>query len=91
MYELLVKSYRRWFFNCLYRIIINLHTGTMFTTAEKELVETWRGHISKAAVQNLKPIKVKYTGQPDNECGCSSARRKVWLTDFFNWYDGQDQ
>jgi hypothetical protein len=62
----------------------------MFTTDEKALVELWRGNITKAAVAKLKPIRVKYTGLKDNECGCSSTRRRIWLTDFYNWYDSQD-
>lgn len=63
----------------------------MFTEDEKRIVEQWRGIVSKAAVQNLKPIKVKHTGISDNECGCSKARRSVWLVDFYEWYEAQNR
>jgi len=63
----------------------------MFTEAEKAIVEQWRGSITKVAVQNLKPIKIRVTGEPDNECGCSSTRRRIWLIDFYNWYEAQNR
>ena len=44
--------------------------------------------LTKSTLIKLQRAKNKATGAKDKECFCSMVRRKVWLKDFFTWYEG---
>ena len=44
--------------------------------------------LTKRNLIQLQHVKNRVTGQRDKECFCASVRRKVWLKDFTQWYEG---
>jgi hypothetical protein len=44
--------------------------------------------LTKRSLIQLQHVKNRVTGQRDKECFCASVRRKVWLKDFTQWYEG---
>lgn len=44
--------------------------------------------LKKSNLKKLQQIKNKATNGKDKECFCASVRRKVWLKDFRQWYEG---
>ena len=44
--------------------------------------------LTKRSLIQLQQVKNRVTGQRDKECFCASVRRKVWLKDFTQWYEG---
>lgn len=61
----------------------------MFTAIEIEQIEKHKGNYSKVAYKALKAIRERYDEQErsNKDCGCSMAKRKIWITDFFEWYE----
>lgn len=61
----------------------------MFTAIEIEQIEKHKGSYSKVAYKALKAIRERYDEQEkeNEDCGCSMANRKIWITDFFEWYE----
>lgn len=66
----------------------------MFTEAEIEIIESQKGLFDqgsylKASGRILKPIRERYDENERGikECFCSKVRRKIWLKDFFEWYE----
>ena len=60
----------------------------MFTEAQIEKIEQLRGDYSKVAYKALKSIRKQYDDEEKNnkDCGCSMAKRKIWIKDFYEWY-----
>ena len=44
--------------------------------------------LTKRNLIQLQNIKNELTGGREKECFCSMVRRKVWLKDFIQWYEG---
>jgi hypothetical protein len=44
--------------------------------------------LTKKSLIQLQRIKNEITGGREKECFCSMVRRKVWLKDFIQWYEG---
>lgn len=44
--------------------------------------------LTKRSLIQLQQVKNKATGSKDKECFCASVRRKIWLKDFIQWYEG---
>lgn len=63
----------------------------MFTQTELNVINQWRGDFSKVAFKQLKAIKEKYdeAERANKDCGCSMGRRKIWITNFYEWYEKQ--
>jgi hypothetical protein len=61
----------------------------MFTEAELEVINRFRGDFTKVAYNQLKAIKSKYDEEErkNKDCGCSMSRRKIWITNFYEWYE----
>lgn len=64
----------------------------MFAETEITLIESLRDAdpiIKTAKVNCIKlcAIRVRITGEKDKECFCSQVRRRIWIKDFYTWYD----
>jgi len=61
----------------------------MFTEAELDIINRFRGDFTKVAYNQLKAIKGKYDEEErkNKDCGCSMSRRKIWITNFYEWYE----
>jgi len=63
----------------------------MFTETQVEIIEKFKGDYTKVAYRHLKSIREMYDEKEkeNKDCGCSMAKRKIWITDFYNWYELQ--
>jgi hypothetical protein len=64
----------------------------MFAETEIALIESLRDadpiiKTAKVSCIKLCAIRVRVTGVKDKECFCSQVRRRIWIKDFYNWYD----
>jgi hypothetical protein len=64
----------------------------MFTETEIALIESLRDadpiiKSAKVSCIKLSAIRIKETGVKEKECFCSQVRRRIWIKDFYNWYD----
>jgi len=63
----------------------------MFTETQIEQIEKFKGDYSKVAYKHLKSIREMYDEDErlNKDCGCSMAKRKIWIKDFYEWYGQQ--
>jgi hypothetical protein len=64
----------------------------MFAQTEIELIEKLRDadpiiKSAKTSCIKLSAIRIRVTGEKEKECFCSQVRRRIWIKDFYNWYD----
>ena len=61
----------------------------MFTETEIDTINRFKGDFTKVAYNQLKAIKEKYDEEEkkNKDCGCSMSRRKIWITNFYEWYE----
>lgn len=64
----------------------------MFAETEIELIESLRDadpiiKSAKVSCIKLSAIRIRITGIKEKECFCSQVRRRIWIKDFYNWYD----
>ena len=68
----------------------------MFTETELNVIEGFKTSgkdgkpdFTKVAYNQLKAIKGKYDEEErkNKDCGCSMSRRKIWITNFYEWYE----
>ena len=65
----------------------------MFKQTEIELIESIRNadpliNSAKVSCIKLSAIRIRITAEKEKECFCSQVRRRIWIKDFYNWYDG---
>ena len=67
----------------------SLYYSPMFTEAEINVIDRFKKDFSKVAYNQLKKIKERYdeTELQNKDCGCSLSRRKIWITNFYEWYE----
>lgn len=67
----------------------SLYYSPMFTEAEIDVIDRFKKDFSKVAYNQLKKIKERYdqTELQNKDCGCSMSRRKIWITNFYEWYE----
>ena len=67
----------------------SLYYSLMFTEAEINVIDRFKKDFSKVAYNQLKKIKERYdeTELQNKDCGCSLSRRKIWITNFYEWYE----
>jgi hypothetical protein len=59
---------------------------------EKKYIEENRESTFKVVCFRLQEIREKYTGQSEEyQCFCKKTARKIWLKDFYEWYDALNQ
>jgi hypothetical protein len=65
----------------------------MFKETEIEYIDNHKGDYSKVAYRGLKAIREQYDEEEKNnkDCGCSMAKRKIWMTDFYEWYESKNR
>jgi hypothetical protein len=64
----------------------------MFEQTEIDLIETLRNadpiiKSAKTSCIKLSAIRIRVSGEKEKECFCSQVRRRIWIKDFYNWYD----
>jgi hypothetical protein len=77
----------------LYNSLCNLTHRCMLEQTDIQLIDTILNLpesklLTKSSLIKLQQIKNKVTGTKDREYFCASVRRKVWLKDFTQWYEG---
>ncbi len=67
----------------------SLYYSLMCTEAEINVIDRIKKDFSKVAYNQLKRIKERYdeTELQNKDCGCSLSRRKIWITNFYEWYE----